>query len=533
MRVCRLLVHVLNAFSILCSSLSYANVDSDIPIVDKVISRRARVQRRLDFIDFLGDEFPNDLYFSGGEDAIPGVFIVVLTKAVTKLVEYATQIAEEYEVDIPNYFPNVLNGFVINIADERIVKAIAYYENKVNFIAQDSRFTTDSNWGLGRIAQREVDMNGQYDVDVTGKGVTMYIMDSGVRADHEELKGRVRTGTNTIGGASGDCNGHGTHVAGTAGGMTVGVAPGVNIVDVKVTNCDGGTTGQALIQGIEWVEEDVRKRRTKPAVINMSISGGKHTGVNKAVSNLVDSTKIAFVVAAGNHGNDACKYSPASEDKAITVGATDSSDRMADYRGWGSNYGTCLDIYAPGVDIESASHRNSNEMVSKSGTSMASPHVAGAAALILEENREYDHWRIKRILSQWSTKNKVPNTLGSPNKMLYVGGLQRKPIDSTPSFPSGSTPSFPSGSTPSYPSYKIPWWVSDFESFEVASNQVPTISPYPTDNPTITTQPTKIRSYQYDRTPSKEQSLASSSHGGILTIVGLMIVSTTLSVFTL
>jgi subtilisin family serine protease len=237
--------------------------------------------------------------------------------------------------------------------------------------------------------------------------VTAYIIDTGILLSHNEFGGRASWGQTFVGGQDTDCNGHGTHVAGTVGGSTYGVAKGVSLIAVKVLNCAGSGSTTSVVGGVDWVAEH---HKGGDAVANMSLGGGASSAIDGAVTNAI-SDGVVFVVAAGNSGANACGYSPARVGAAITVGATTSTDARASW----SNYGNCLDIFAPGAGITSAWKNSSTATKTISGTSMASPHVAGAVARVLSGAGS-----VSTLLSG-STAGKVTNAgSGSPNLLLYI-----------------------------------------------------------------------------------------------------------------
>ncbi|GAB3853951.1 hypothetical protein GCM10029963_46150 [Micromonospora andamanensis] len=247
--------------------------------------------------------------------------------------------------------------------------------------------------------------------------MTSYVIDTGIRTTHSDFGGRATWGTNTVDSNNTDCNGHGTHVAGTVGGSAYGVAKATRLVAVKVLNCSGSGTNAGVIAGIDWVTANA----VKPAVANMSLGGGASTSVDNAVINSINSG-ITYAVAAGN-GNalgqrqNACNYSPARAAAAITVGATQSNDAAASF----SNFGTCVDILAPGVSITSGWHTSDTATNTISGTSMASPHVAGVAALVLSANPSWTPQQVRDYLVNNSTPNVISNVgTGTPNQLLYV-----------------------------------------------------------------------------------------------------------------
>jgi aqualysin 1 len=248
----------------------------------------------------------------------------------------------------------------------------------VVYIEVDQTVTIDVTWGLDRIDQRNLPLNNVYSPNGSGSGVHAYIIDTGIRSTHSEFSGRVGNGYDVIdGGAPDDCNGHGTHVAGTVGGATYGVANAVTLHGVRVLNCSGSGSTSGVIAGVNWVTSN----RQLPAVANMSLGGSASTSLDSAVNNSINAG-VTYAVAGGNSNANACNYSPARVAAALTVGATTSTDARSSF----SNYGTCVNIFAPGSSITSAWHTSNTATNTISGTSMASPHVAGAATLYLGNN---------------------------------------------------------------------------------------------------------------------------------------------------
>jgi hypothetical protein len=283
-------------------------------------------------------------------------------------------------------------------------------------------------WGLDRIDQRALPLNNQFGRAYTGSGVTAYIIDTGVLSAHTEFGGRVLSGFSAISDSNGtqDCNGHGTHVAGTVGGSNYGVAPGVAIVPVRVLDCSGSGSTSGVIAGIDWVI--AHHVAGTPAVANMSLGGGRSSALDIAVQSAV-SDGVVFVVAAGNSTANACQSSPAGEPLAITVGSTTSADARSSF----SNYGSCVDVFAPGSSITSAWYTSTTASNTISGTSMASPHVAGVAALGLEIAPNSSVTQI----TNWITSTATPGVIadagtGSPNLLVYSRLSSSPPSASAP-----------------------------------------------------------------------------------------------------
>jgi subtilisin family serine protease len=362
---------------------------------------------------------------------IPGRYIVVLKNSVADPKAEAGKIMQGVGGQLHHTYARALKGFAATLSDAA-VQGIRNNPN-VDYIEQDQTVSlrqvqspqNQATWGLDRIDQTDRPLDTQYQFSATGRGVNAFIIDTGIRQDHVEFTGRLLAGYNVVADSNGtnDCNGHGTHVAGTVGGSTWGVAKEVALIPVRVLDCSGSGSYSGVIAGIDWVSAST----LRPAVANMSLGGGLSTSVNAAVAGAV-SKGVTMVVAAGNNNASACDYSPASEPSAITVGATDSSDVRASY----SNYGSCVDIFAPGSAITSAWITSPTASISISGTSMAAPHVAGVAALALAANPAASPAAIATFLTEKATPNRL-SAIGtaSPNLLVYslAGGPAAPPAN--------------------------------------------------------------------------------------------------------
>jgi aqualysin 1 len=304
---------------------------------------------------------------------------------------------------------------IVSIEPDRLYRASVMPSIGSQVMPNVVKVETSAPWGLDRIDQKTLPTSGKYRYTTTGAGVTAYVIDTGIRPTHAEFGNRVRLGYDGVGDGRGgvDCNGHGTHVAGTIGGTTYGVAKKVSLVAVRVLNCDGGGRLSDVIAGVDWVVSD---HESGPAVANMSLGGIASHSLDLAVKRAI-ADGVTMVVAAGNDGGDACLSSPAEVPAAITVGATQANDMRADF----SNYGECLDLFAPGVDITSSWDTSDTSTKTISGTSMATPHVAGAAARYLESHAYASPATVRNALVRAATSGAIPN-LGphSPDRLLYI-----------------------------------------------------------------------------------------------------------------
>jgi len=360
---------------------------------------------------------------AGGANAIPGSYIVVLKDSAVRIkgVNALTKtLADEADAKVKHKYTAALNGFAATMSEAEAKQLAA--DPTVAYVAQNhtvQAFADQPNppsWGLDRADQRDLPLNNSYHSDVAGSNVTAYVIDTGIRVTHQTFGGRATWGTNTTGdGNDTDCNGHGTHVAGTIGGSQYGLAKGVNLVAVKVLNCAGNGSFAGVVQGIDWVT--ARHADGAPAVANMSLGDqGSDTATENAIRNSI-ADGVTYAIASGNSGADACNFTPARVSEAITVDASDSSDARASF----SNFGACTDMFAPGVSITSSWSTSDTATNTISGTSMATPHVAGAAALYLSAHPSASPAAVQQALKDNATPNHISNPgPGSPNRLLYT-----------------------------------------------------------------------------------------------------------------
>ncbi|MFF2328142.1 MULTISPECIES: S8 family peptidase [unclassified Streptomyces] len=353
--------------------------------------------------------------------AIDGSYIVVLEQdAPSARSVKARELTTEFGGSVRRTFSTALNGFTLEATAAQARRIAA--DPSVAFVEQNGVEHADATqysptWGLDRVDQANLPLSGSYTYSTTASNVTAYIIDTGIRITHGDFGGRASYGYDFVDNDSvaSDCHGHGTHTAGTVGSGTYGVAKGVSLVAVRVLDCSGSGTTANVIAGYEWVAANAHR----PAVANVSIGGTATDAKDAAVAGMVDAG-VTVAVSAGNSSTSACNQSPAREPSVITVASTTSTDARSSF----SNYGTCVDIFAPGSSITSLGYASDTATAVMSGTSMASPHVAGAAALYLATHPSASPAAVTAALKAKATSSVVTDAqTGSPNLLLNVTGL--------------------------------------------------------------------------------------------------------------
>jgi subtilisin family serine protease len=355
-----------------------------------------------------------------GAEAIRDSYIVVLkpgSDAAGHVTSASQALAKRYGGEVRNNYLATVRGFQAGMSATEAAHLAA--DPSVAYVQQDAKVSIDATqtgatWGIDRLDQKVLPLSTTYTYG-TASNVTAYVLDTGIRISHTDFGGRATYGWNFIDGNAdaSDCNGHGTHVAGTIGGRTYGVTKDVKLVAVKVLDCTGSGSYSAIMAGVDWVTAHA----VKPAVANMSLGGPVYQALNDAVTRSIASG-VTYAVAAGNDNKNACQQSPAVTPNAITVGATDNADTRASF----SNYGTCVDLFAPGSRITSDSNSSNTATKMMSGTSMASPHVAGAAALYLATHTTATPAQVRDALVSGATPAIVSSAgAGTPTRLLNAG----------------------------------------------------------------------------------------------------------------
>ena len=351
-----------------------------------------------------------------------GRYIVTLRDSVADPAAVAREHSGLLGARVSHVYRHALKGYAATLPQALLARLLS--DARVVRVEPDSIMHADTTqtgatWGIDRSDQRNLPLSGTFTYNNTGSGVKIYIIDTGIRVTHQQFGGRATSGHDAVDGAlpADDCHGHGTHVAGTAGGSTYGIAKGASLVAVRVLDCNGSGATSRVIAGVDWVSGN--HQAGQPAVANMSLGGGASSSLDTAVRNSI-ADGVSYAVAAGN-GNilgwaqNACNYSPARVAEALTISATGRDDRKASW----ANYGSCVDWFAPGVSITSAWRSSDTATNTISGTSMATPHTAGVAALYLQTNTGASPAAVRTALFNNTTKGIVSSASTTNNHLLY------------------------------------------------------------------------------------------------------------------
>ena len=385
---------------------------------------------------------------SGRPGAIADQYIVVMKQRAGDAAKERTKDkARARGATIRRDYRAALHGYAAALSPAALEEVrrdpdVAYVE--VDRVVSASATQPNAPWGLDRVDQSGLPLSGSYSYASTGSGVKAYIIDTGIRFGHVEFGARAVSGYDAIdGGSAGDCDGHGTHVAGSVGASTYGVAKQVGLVAVRVLDCEGSGTTSGVIAGVDWVTAD--HGAGQPAVANMSLGGEPSNALDRAVRNSI-ADGVSYTVAAGNENADACLSSPGRVASALTVASTTSGDARSPFSDWG----TCVDLFAPGSNIRSAWHTSDVATAAISGTSMAAPHVAGAVALFLQNNPAASPATVAEVINGGATTGTVTDAAGSPNRLLLTATAEAAdttaPDTTITSGPAGPTAS----SSPSF-----------------------------------------------------------------------------------
>lgn len=390
-------------------------------------------------------------------------YVVIYKKGYSSDGEYKKR--EREGKRMTGKFTNVINGFSTNLTDTEFNSV--KNDSNVLLVEEVKIFKTQETqqmpgWGLDRIDQRKLPLDNLYNFVGGSSQVDAYVIDTGINTSNLDFQGRIKGGFSAINDGNGfnDCNGHGTHVAGIIGGTKYGVNKNVNLIPVRVLDCQGSGTTTSILQGIDYILQN--KSSVNPSVVNMSLGGGVSAALDQGVSNLI-SSNIMVVVAAGNSNADSCNFSPSRVTNALTIAASDSSDTRASF----SNYGKCVDTYAPGVSITSDWINGSTTSAVLSGTSMATPFVTGAVSLLLSKESKLTPAEIhSRVVGNASSNTILNNVQGTPSSLLYSDLTTPVATVTKPQAPSNLS------ATPGNKSAKLTWTLNSNGGSSISSVKV-------------------------------------------------------------